>query len=119
MAVLNHTINTIPRESAPIARIGPKHQVTIPKEIFDKLCLDVGDYLDVQATGATIVMTPKKLIPKDQEWFYTKEWQVKEREADEAIARGKVSGLFTTADQLMAHLNCALAPRPNRKQKQR
>ncbi len=28
------------------------------------------------------------LIPKDQLWFWTPEWQKKEREVDEARARG-------------------------------
>jgi AbrB family looped-hinge helix DNA binding protein len=86
----------------PITRVGPKHQVTIPKEIFDALHIEVGDYLDVQAVADRIVMVPKKLIPKDQEWFHTKEWQEKERKADEAIARGEVSKPFGTVDELMA-----------------
>lgn len=49
-------------------------------------------------------MVPQKLIPKDQAWFYTEEWQETEREADEAIARGEVSQPFTSVDALMAHL---------------
>lgn len=88
----------------PIARIGPKHQVTIPQEVFENLHLEVGDYLDVQATESAILMVPKKLIPKDQAWFYTEEWQEKEREADEAIRCGEVSGPFSTAEELIAHL---------------
>ena len=88
----------------PIAKIGPKHQVTIPKEVFNKLRLEVGDYLDVEATKDGILMMPKKLIPKDEAWFHTNAWQEKEREADEAIARGEVSGPFTTVDDLMQHI---------------
>ena len=30
---------------------------------------------------------PREKIPKDQKWFWTKEWQKKEREADEALKR--------------------------------
>lgn len=85
-------------------KIGPKHQVTIPKEVFKNLNLEVGDYLDVQVNGTYITMIPKKLIPKDQRWFYTPEWQEKEREADEAIAKGEVSGPFSSAEELIAHL---------------
>ena len=33
-------------------------------------------------------MIPASLIPKDQLWFWTPEWQKKEREVDEALARG-------------------------------
>lgn len=87
-----------------LTKIGPKHQVTIPKAVFERLELGVGDYLDVQVKGATITMAPQKLIPKDQAWFYTPEWQRKEREADEAIARGDVSGPFSSAKELIKHL---------------
>lgn len=58
-----------------LTKIGPKHQVTIPEEVFEDLKLEVGDYLDVQVKGAIITMVPKKLIPKEQAWFYTPEWQ--------------------------------------------
>jgi hypothetical protein len=34
----------------PITRISPKHQITIPKETFEKLRLEVRDYLEVQVT---------------------------------------------------------------------
>ena len=87
-----------------LTKIGPKHQVTIPKPVFDRLELDVGDYLDVQVRGTTITMTPKKLVSKDQAWFHTPEWQSKEAEADEAIARGDVSGPFSSAEGLIRHL---------------
>jgi antitoxin MazE len=99
----------------PIIKIGPKHQVTIPQEIFTRLRLEVGDYLDVQATDQGILMIPKKLIPKDQEWFYSKEWQEKEREADAAIARGEVSGLFETVEAVMEHLHGEKAGQPKNK----
>ena len=87
-----------------LTKIGPKHQVTIPKTVFERLELDVGDYLDVEVSGTTIKMTPKRLIPKNQAWFHTPEWQGKEREADEAIARGDVSGPFSSAKELIKHL---------------
>ena len=87
-----------------ITRVGPKHQVTIPKEVFRDAGLDVGDYLEVKTQDRLITMTPKKLISKDQAWFYTPEWQAKEREADEAIAQGQVSGPFSTATELLSHL---------------
>jgi hypothetical protein len=50
-------------------------------------------------------MMPKKPIPKEETCFYTSEWQKREREADEAIARGQVSGPFTSAEELIGHLD--------------
>jgi AbrB family looped-hinge helix DNA binding protein len=76
-------------------RIGPKHQITIPKDVFEELDLEVGDFLEVGIEDSTIVLVPKKLIPKDQAWFWTKEWQKREREADEAILKGDLVGPFS------------------------
>lgn len=87
-----------------LTKIGPKHQVTIPKEVFEHLKLEVGEYLDVRTRGETITMEPRKLVPKDHAWFYSPEWQKKELEADRAIARGEVSGPFSSATELIRHL---------------
>ena len=48
----------------PAVRIGPKHQVTIPKEVFEALRLDVGDFLEAAAQGGRIILTPKQLAAK-------------------------------------------------------
>lgn len=86
-----------------ITKISPKHQITIPKEAFDKLRLELGDFLEVETTEEGLLI-PKKLISKNQAWFWTKEWQEKEKEADEAIARGEISEPFESAEQLIRHL---------------
>jgi AbrB family looped-hinge helix DNA binding protein len=87
-----------------ITKISPKHQITIPKKAFEKLRLEVGDFLEVDVTEEGLLLIPKKLISKDQVWFWTKEWQEKEKEADEAIAKGEVSGPFKSANELVRHL---------------
>jgi AbrB family looped-hinge helix DNA binding protein len=87
-----------------ITRISPKHQITIPREAFKELHLEVGDFLEVEVTGEGLLLIPKRLIPKDQMWFWTKEWQQKEKEADEAIAKGEVSKSFEKADELIGYL---------------
>jgi antitoxin MazE len=87
-----------------ITRIGPKHQITIPQEVFDQLGLQPGDFLEVQVQGEVLRLIPQKLIPRDQVWFWSKEWQEREQEADEAIARGELSGPFESVDDLIQHL---------------
>jgi antitoxin MazE len=87
-----------------LTKISPKHQITIPQEAFKKLELEVGDYLEVEITDGGLLLIPKKVISKDQNWFWTKEWQSKEREADEAISRGDISGPFESGDELIRHL---------------
>lgn len=42
---------------------------------------------------------------KNDEWFWTPEWQERERRADEDIKAGRVSGPFETADEVIAHLH--------------
>jgi antitoxin MazE len=85
----------------PAVKIGPKHQITIPKEVFSSLNLEVGDFLDTRVQDNAIVLIPKKLVPKDQEWFWSKEWQEREKEADEAIANGEITGPFETATAVL------------------
>ena len=48
----------------PVVRIGPKHQVTIPKEIFDQLHLKPGDFLEALAQEGKIIMIPQQLTAK-------------------------------------------------------
>jgi hypothetical protein len=45
-----------------------------------------------------------KHVPKDQEWFWTPEWQAGEREADEALARGEFKE-FNTVEEMLADLH--------------
>ena len=88
----------------PPVKIGPKHQITIPKEVFSSLHLEVGDFLDTQIQNNAIVLVPKKLVDKDQAWFWTKEWQEKERQADKAIEKGDVSRTFSKASDALKAL---------------
>jgi antitoxin MazE len=80
-------------------RIGPKHQITIPKDIFETLNLEVGDFLEARIKDDTVVLAPKKLIPKDQAWFWTEEWQKGEKEADEDIKAGRLIGPFNSVKE--------------------
>ncbi len=45
-------------------RIGPKHQVTIPKEVFEALSLNEGDFLEATAERGRIVLSPLQLAAK-------------------------------------------------------
>jgi AbrB family looped-hinge helix DNA binding protein len=69
-------------------RLGAKRQVTIPHRISEALRLKEGDHLLMRLAGGRVEMIPASLIPKDQLWFWTPEWQKKEQEVDEALARG-------------------------------
>ncbi|HBR34959.1 MAG TPA: AbrB family transcriptional regulator [Firmicutes bacterium] len=65
-----------------------KSQVTIPKDFVKKLNLQVGDKLDVDIKDGKLIITPVVIIPKDQGWYYTNEWQTMEKEADKQLKEG-------------------------------
>ena len=88
-----------------MTKIGPKHQITIPQEAFELLDLQPGDVLEVQVRDGYLQLVPQRLIPRDQAWFWSPEWQASEREASEAIETGNLSGPFETLDDVLAHLH--------------
>ena len=47
-----------------VVKVRPRRQVTIPKEIFNKLHLEEGDFIEVKAEDQKIVLVPKKLVTK-------------------------------------------------------
>lgn len=81
-------------------RVGAKHQVTIPRKISRALRLKKGDHMLIRLEGQRVEMVPVSLIPKDQLWYWTPEWQAKEREVDEALARGESKEAHSLAELL-------------------
>jgi len=68
--------------------------------------LEPGDEIDIRVENGTAYLIPIATIkiPRDQAWFWTKEWQEKEREADVDIAEGKVQN-FESLEALMKDLH--------------
>lgn len=104
MPTLKTTKSTLRRQIMPTVKLGPKHQITIPLEIYRKLNLEVGDILEAEERGEGIFLIPQKLIPKDQAWFFSEEWQTKEREADKDIKEGRVRGPYDNIKDLLKDL---------------
>lgn len=48
----------------PFVKIGPKHQITIPRQIFSKLQLKAGDIIEVMIQGGRVVLVPKQITEK-------------------------------------------------------
>lgn len=71
--------------------VGSKHQLTLPKEILKAARLSPGDPLEVIYQDDTIILRPQIHIPRDQAWFWTKEWQKGELEAEADIQAGRVT----------------------------
>lgn len=71
----------------PAVKVGPKHQVTIPKEIFERLHLEVGDLVEAGIQGGKIVLTPKQLTDKPPAPRLNKKERQTLTKAKEKIAR--------------------------------
>jgi AbrB family looped-hinge helix DNA binding protein len=91
------------REVMPVVKIMQRRQVIIPKELFEKLHLEVGDYLEAKLEGEKIVYIPKKLVDRD-EWYWSEEGQRAIGEALEEIEGGKAIGPFETAEEAVREL---------------
>lgn len=68
-----------------------KSQSTVPEAVRRALHVEEGDQLRwVVEDDGSVTVVGQRLIDTSQAWFWTDEWQAKEREADEAIASGRV-----------------------------
>ncbi|MGH3320630.1 MAG: AbrB/MazE/SpoVT family DNA-binding domain-containing protein [Streptosporangiaceae bacterium] len=86
------------------ATIRSKGQITLPRGIRHALHVNEGDQVafDVHGDG-TVTLRGLTTIPADQAWFWTEEWQAKEREADEDIAAGR-GRIFDSDEEFLAAL---------------
>jgi AbrB family looped-hinge helix DNA binding protein len=82
-----------------IMKISSQGQIRIPKKFMQALGIETGDYLEVDTKQDQIVLKPRKLIDPTQGWYWTKEWQEKEKEAESDIAEDSVSKEFKTAEE--------------------
>lgn len=78
-------------------------QITIPSEVREAAHVEPGAVLECHVEDGRIVMTPKILIDADQAWFWTPEWQEKEREVDLAVAEGRTE-VFESFEDFVADL---------------
>lgn len=73
-------------------------QITIPQEIRDALHLIEGSVVQCELESGRISVVPLTLVPSDQAWFWTKEHQKKEREADEDLQEGRYEEFHSAKD---------------------
>jgi AbrB family looped-hinge helix DNA binding protein len=74
-----------------LRKLGKNYQVALPKEVVTTLHLHVNDYLDIKVKDNKIIVEPQLVIPKDQAYFYTPEWQKEEAQAHQDIKNGQVT----------------------------
>ena len=74
-----------------LRKLGQNYQVALPREIAKTLHLHVNDYLEIHIEDNKVIIEPQMVIPKDQAYFFTPEWQKDEREASRDIQEGRVT----------------------------
>ena len=85
-------------------RVRQNGQITIPKKLREMFDLKKGDILLVESREDGILIQPRKLVDPTQSWFWSKEWQEKERQADADITAGRVSAPLNGVNKLREHL---------------
>jgi len=75
------------------AKVGPKYQLVIPKQIRTATKLKIGDFLKAELRGDSILLTPMALVERD----------LAAAEAD--VKAGRVYGPFSSAKALVRSLH--------------
>jgi AbrB family looped-hinge helix DNA binding protein len=81
-----------------LVKVKKNAQITLPNSLRKKFHIVEGDYVDIGDEKGEIVIKPVKVMPANEAYFHSKEWQEAEAEADKDIAKGKVSGPFVSAE---------------------
>jgi AbrB family looped-hinge helix DNA binding protein len=97
----------------PIGKIGQRRQVVIPKEIFDALGLQTGDFVEVTQVKRTVVIKPKKIVDADELLTPEQKAKIDARLAEglEDIKQGRVYGPFDSVEAMVQSLHRAKPPK--------
>ena len=74
-----------------LRKLGQNYQIALPRNITNALNLHINDYLDIEVKDNKIVIEPQVIVPKNQAYFYTPEWQKDEADAVTDIKKGKTT----------------------------
>lgn len=87
------------------AAVQPRNgTITIPAQLRRRFGLDrPGAQVEIIDRDGEIVLIPYVAVPAAQAWFWSEQWQAREREADADLAEGRAT-TFDTAEDLLEHL---------------
>ena len=86
-----------------IVKVQKNKNITLPVWLINRFHVGVGDFVRLEETKDGVLMKPAKLIDPSQTYFWTKEWQAGEREAEDDIRKGRVKKM-KSLKQLMQDL---------------
>jgi AbrB family looped-hinge helix DNA binding protein len=87
-----------PTKSAAVSRIGQRRQVVIPKQVFETLKLQEGDFVEVTAERGNLQMRPKRLVDIDE--VLTPGEAAKVRRGEAELRSGKSKSWRTVKHEL-------------------
>lgn len=86
------------------SRVTRNGQITLPKSVREKLGVYEGDIVEIEIKGENVVLVPQKMIDKSQAYFWSKNWQDDELQAESDIKKGRIK-IFTSAKELIKELD--------------
>ena len=93
------------REERIFVTVQSRGLIAIPTAIRRHFGLDQpGAQVEVIEREGEIVLRPHVAVPADQAWFWSERWQQREREADDAVAAGRVA-VVDGVEELLADLD--------------
>lgn len=78
-------------------------QITLPALIRKSLGIEEGDLVEIEIIEDKAVLIPKRIVDKNQSYFWKKKWQEGEKESDEDIRDGRIKS-FDSAQKLIKEL---------------
>ena len=77
--------------------------VRIDSSFLKEAGIRPGDIIEIEVVDDRATLVPKKLVDKSQAYFWTREWQEGEREAETDIKSGRVR-VYGSAKELIQEL---------------
>ena len=77
-----------------LIKVSKGRRVALPKSV-EQIGLNDGTHVSVEIKEDFIILRPIVTIPKSQTWFWKKDWQKGEKEAEVDIEKGNVSKPLT------------------------
>ncbi len=90
-----------------LVKVKRNYQITIPQNLRRMMRLVEGDYVEMEIKDDALLIKPVKVVYPDQEYFFTKEWQEKEAQADQDLVQDRVAGPFESAAEALKALKTA------------
>ena len=81
-----------------VVKVQKNKNITLPLWLMRLFHVEAGDFIRIEQTKNSVVLKPAKLVDPSQSYFWTKEWQKKEREVDEEIRKGRVRKAVSVED---------------------